>query len=494
MGEVPVGIMIETLPLLAQAFDGGGTGVDASDWWRVLSLRDYNTRLVVLSVAVLGMASGLVGSFLLLRRQSLMGDALSHATLPGIGLAFLLSVALGGNGRSMPMLLAGATCTGLLGVATVMVLTRATRLKEDAAMGVVLSVFFGAGVVLMRIVQETPNGAAAGLNSFIYGKTASVVPRDLMMISGVAVVVIATSLILLKELTLLSFDSAFAAALGRPVGWLEAIMLLLITAVTVVGLQAVGLILVLSFLITPPAAARFWTDDLRQMLLLSAVIGAISGGFGAVVSGVYADLPAGALIVLTASAIFLMSLMLGTKRGLLLLSVRRFRLRRKVQRQHLLRAIYEAMESAGQVSATKDRPRIINRQVSFSDLVERRAWTAAQLRRKLNRARRYGAVRAMAVVVVDPGQTDTKGSPRDTVVELTDRGFAEAARTTRNHRLWETYLITHADIAPNHVDRDADMVEHVLSAEMIERLEANLVRELRDVPMPESPHALELSS
>ncbi|MDB4546444.1 metal ABC transporter permease, partial [Akkermansiaceae bacterium] len=176
----------------------------------------YNTTVVVLGTALLGATAGLVGSFLLLRKQSLLGDALSHATLPGIAIAFAVMSALGFSGRSLPGLLIGASVTGLMGVLLVIAIRRTTRLKDDAAMGIVLSVFFGLGIALLRMVQEIPGVSAAGLSSFIYGKPASMILSDLILISGTLVVTIIVCLLILKELTLLCFDDAFASAQGWP--------------------------------------------------------------------------------------------------------------------------------------------------------------------------------------------------------------------------------------------------------------------------------------
>lgn len=438
--------------------------------FNVMALQNYNTRLVVLSTAVLGLASGLIGSFLLLRKRSLMGDALSHACLPGIGLMFLFLVAFGLEGKSLFGLLAGATITGITGVMLVLAIRETTRIKDDAAMGIVLSVFFGIGVAVLGVVQNVPGASAAGLEYFIYGKTASMVMRDFTLIAGVAVAVAVMSILLLKEFTVLCFDEGFASAQGWPVRWLDVVMLALVTAVTVVGLQAVGLILIIAFLITPAAAARFWTDDLKHMLLLSGVIGAISGWLGASISALLPKLPAGAVIVLVAAAIFMFSMIFGSARGVLLRYWQYRRLRRKVGRQHLLRAIFEILE-AHKSAGRADPPNV---PVAWETLLEHRSWTPNQLRQLIRRARREDHIES------DDGQ----------YVHLSESGYGEAARNTRNHRLWEMYLMQYADIAPNHVDRDADRVEHVLGADMVRQLEQELVRRGRALTVPPSPHEM----
>ncbi|HCQ80952.1 MAG TPA: iron ABC transporter, partial [Verrucomicrobiales bacterium] len=313
-----------------------------------LLLEQYNTRLPVLGVAFLGATAGLVGSFLLLRKQSLLGDALSHATLPGIGIAFAIMSTMGFNGKSLPVLLFGATITGLLGVLLVIGIRKTTRLKDDAAMGIVLSVFFGLGVAILKMVERIPGQSAAGLDGFIYGKTASMVWFDFILITVILIVTTSITIAILKELTLLCFDADFASAQGWPTLRLDIILMALVTSVTVVGLQAVGLILVIAFLITPPTAARFWTNRLGWMLVLSATIGAISGWLGVSISALHSNLPPGAIIVIAAAIIFLFSMIFGSARGLLPRYLRHLQLQRKVGRQHLLRSTFEILEETQQ--------------------------------------------------------------------------------------------------------------------------------------------------
>jgi manganese/zinc/iron transport system permease protein len=443
---------------------------DLSDVLNVLLLRDYNTRLVVLSTMLLGCASGLMGGFLLLRKRSLMGDTLSHATLPGVGLAFMLGVAMGGDGKHLPLLLAGAGFTGVIGCGAVLFIRNNSRIKDDTAMGIVLSVFFGAGVAILGMIQTMPEGSAAGLESFIYGKTASMVLVDFQILTGVTFAVLACSFLLFKEFRLLCFDESFAAALGWPVKRLDVLLLALVAAVTVAGLQSVGLILIIAFLITPAAAARFWTNQLNRMLLLSALIGGASGWLGASLSAFFPRLPAGAVIVLVATVGFLLSMFIGTERGVLRRFIRQAKLQSRVDSQHLLRALYEILEAD-----TAEGPLQI-RAVPFRQIRGRRTWTDAELSQSIRRAYQNGFIEA-----ADRGES----------IVLTEAGLAEAAQVTRNHRLWEMYLIEYADVATSRVDRDADRVEHILGEKMVARLESKLqtYRSAGSL-VPQSPHPI----
>ena len=439
---------------------------DRNEVARVIFLRDYNTRVVVLGTTLLGLAAGTIGSFMLLRKRALMGDALSHATLPGIGLAFILAVHMGGSGKSLPVLLSGAVVTGVLGVLAVLAIRNFTRLKEDAALGIVLSVFFGAGVAILGVIQKMGTGSAAGLEGFIYGKTASMLSSDAWLIAGAAVVVMVACAMLFKEFTLLCFDPAYARSEGWPVFLLDLIMMALVVAVTVIGLQAVGLILIIALLIIPPAAARFWTDRLSHMIVAAALIGALSGWIGAAASALQPNLPAGAIIVVTAALLFVTSMFLGSSRGVVRRWVAHRYLERNIARQNLLRAIFEWSEATGH------DPRETG--VAIETLLLERSWSPAELRRALRQAERDELLYEQA----------------DGTWRVTDVGLTDAARMVRNHRLWEAYLINYADIAPSHVDRDADTIEHVLGRDIVGKLEALVAEQTPGVAVPPSPHAI----
>ena len=245
-------------------------------------------------------------------------------------------------------------------------------------------------------------------------------------------------------------------------------MMGLVVAVTVVGLQAVGLILIIALLVIPPAAARFWTDRLYAMVAIAGGIGATSGLLGAGLSGVVPRMPAGAVVVLVASAFFAISLLLGRSRGLLPRTIDRRRLDRGVARQHVLRALFEWTEEH------RDEAEPAPVGVPLEHLRTVRTWSARQL------ARALGAARKAGLVYQRP----------DGDLVLTEEGLAEATRVVRNHRLWELYLITHADVAPSHVDRDADKIEHVLGHALVEKLERLLASERPDLRVPPTPHPI----
>lgn len=299
----------------------------------VLTLQQYQTRVVVIGASLLGAASGLVGSFLLLRRRALLADTLSHATLPGVAGAFIITTQFGSTSKSLVALLIGAAIASVIAGAAVTLLARFTRLKQDAVLAIVLSVFFGFGEVLRSVVQKLPGGSAAGLEGYIFGKTATMTRDDATLIAVSSILILLVCLSLFKEFRLLCFDSDFARGQGWPVGALDLLLMTLVILVTVVGLQAVGLILIIALLVIPPAAARFWTNQLRVMIFLSTLFGAASAWLGASLSGVFASLPSGATIVLVSSSFFAISLVFGRANGVAIRWLRQANARTHVRSQ-----------------------------------------------------------------------------------------------------------------------------------------------------------------
>lgn len=439
--------------------------------WRTVSLADYNTRVVFAGVTVLGAASGLVGTFLLLRKRSLLSDTVSHCTLPGIAFAFLIAEATGLSGRSLPLLLLGAATTGVLGMGAVAVIRAKSRIKDDAALAIVLSVFFGLGIALMVIIQQLPTGNAAGLSHFIYGKAASMTASDAQLILFASLAVALVCAALFKEFKLLCFDASFAHTQGWPTIALDLALMGLVVAVTVIGLQAVGLLLVVALLIIPAAAARFWSHRLGVTVLLATLIGAASGLVGVAASALFPKLPAGAVIVLAAVFCFAVSFLFGAERGLFKRWLEQRRVGQRVARQHLLRAIYEWCESRPHPVAD-DPANLLDCAVSLSELRHANDWSEARLRYLL----RLGFAERLLT-----------WNNSHNAVHLTAQGKLEARRVTRNHRLWETYLLHYADVAPQHIHHNADQIEHVIEPIIVNELEELLAGREGGALVPADP-------
>jgi manganese/zinc/iron transport system permease protein len=298
-------------------------------------LFDYTLRTVALGAGALGAVSGALGSFAVLRRQSLLGDAISHAALPGIVLAFMLT-----GTKSVLVLVIGAAIAGWLGTLLVIGITSATRIPQDSALGIVLSVFFGVGLVLLTYVQKMPTAAQAGLDRFLFGQAATLVGRDVARIAGIGALVVAAVAVFWKELKILSFDREYGASLGFPMRGIEVLLTTLLVIAIVIGLQTVGVVLMAAMVVAPGAAARQWTDSLGRMVVLAAAFGAVAGIGGAVASGAYAKLPTGPSVVLAATVLVVVSLLLAPGRGVLWASLNQRRNRRRIRADAVLTDLY----------------------------------------------------------------------------------------------------------------------------------------------------------
>jgi manganese/zinc/iron transport system permease protein len=456
------------IDLLANASDATGPSMVA-----------YNTRVVLLGTMLLGVCSGVIGTFMLLRKTALIGDVASHAALPGIGIAYLAGEALmPGSGKSLPWLLVGAAVSASCGIVVTSLIQRTRLIKEDAALGIVLSLFFGAGIVLLTIIQGMKTGSAAGLNDFIFGKAAAMTARDVMVIAMASLIVLTISLLLFKEFAVLCFDEGYAAALGWPVKRLDFLLTSLVVSVTVIGMQSVGLLLVVALMVIPPTAARFWSNRLAPMTLIAGTIGGVSCSIGVLLSATIQQLAAGPTIVLVGAAAFGFSLLFGSVRGTFWDWQKHRLASRRKGHLDLLLAAYEILESrlssiefpgknqGGEIADLTPFP------ISRNELINARGWNPKRLDDLLRSATAEGWLRQ-----------DSEGQLR-----LTRDGARMAARAVRNHRLWELYLIHFADVAPARVDREADLIEHVLEPGLIEQLET-LLKQDRPAMVPLNPHS-----
>jgi manganese/zinc/iron transport system permease protein len=291
-------------------------------------------QTVLIGAALLGAMSGMLGVFAVLRRQSLLGDALSHATLPGVCLGFLVA-----GGRDLGSILIGAFATGVLAALVMMAITRTTRLKTDAALGIVLSVFFAVGIVLLTVIQGRGGAGSLGLMSFLFGQAAAILRSDLWIMGGIGLATLLLVLAFWKEFKLITFDPEFARAQGLPVLALETVLTVMVAMAIVVGLQLVGVVLMVALLIAPAAAARQWTNALGPMVVLSAAIGAASGAGGALISASARGLATGPVVVLIATAAVVLSLVIAPGRGLIWQAVATRRMRARLSDRRVLAAL-----------------------------------------------------------------------------------------------------------------------------------------------------------
>lgn len=303
-------------------------------------LFDYTLRNVALGTLLLGLGAGAIGSFMTLRGESLIGDAIAHATLPGVVLAYLFASA-----KDPHVLLLGAAAAGVLGIGAIMGLTRTTKIDGDGANGIILSIFFGFGLLLLTYIQKLPSASQAGLDRFIFGQAATIVARDVLLIAIVQSVVLLALTLFFKELKSSTFDPLSTTVMGFNQQIIDVIFAALLVSVIVTGLQTVGVILISALLVTPAAAARQWTHSLKTMVILSSLFSGISGMAGSLISAARMNLPTGPVIVLCLTAIVVFSLLFGSRRGLVIKRIAQIKRHRRFDRRRILLALDELSRS-----------------------------------------------------------------------------------------------------------------------------------------------------
>lgn len=295
---------------------------------------DYTLRNVALGTFLLGLGSGAIGSFMTLRRQSLLGDAIAHATLPGVALAYMLT-----SSKDPLVLLFGAAIAGVLGIGAITAITRTTKIDNDGANGIILSIFFGFGLLLLTYIQKLPKSSQAGLDRFIFGQAATIIAKDVVIIAIVQVFVLVVLTLFFKEFKSSTFDPQSTTVMGFNQKIIDAIFATLLVAVIVVGLQTVGVILISALLITPAAAARQWTHSLKTMVITSALFSAVSGMVGSLISASRNNLPTGPMIVLVLTIFLITSFLFGSKRGIVIKKIALFKRERSFDRNRVMLAL-----------------------------------------------------------------------------------------------------------------------------------------------------------
>lgn len=424
-------------------------------------LGDANVQFALSGTVLLAVSAGIVGTFSFLRKQSLVGDAVAHAVLPGIVLMFMAT-----SSKSILLLLVGAGCTSWLAVRAIGYLSLKTKLKEDTSVAVVLSVFFGIGMFLLTFVQHSGAGNQAGLDKFLFGKAASLIGDDILLFSGITTIILLAVALLFKELMLITFDPVFATSSGIKVNLVESVLTIMTVAAVVLGIQAVGVVLMASLLITPAATARYWTESLRSMMMIAIISSVVSSVGGVLLSALNADIPTGPAIVMMSFLVFILSLLFAPSRGVIARAIRRNSHQKSVAHDNILKRLYHLHEKTLLPSSDKADASSVS--------LDKHGWTSdeinpyseqslASLQRLLRTLEREGYV------------TPDTTSPHDKKVtarwQLTKEGLNRGARITRLHRLWEVYLTQQMNLASDHVHDDAESVEHFITPELEAELE-----------------------
>ena len=414
-----------------------------------LTFRNPNAAIVTLGTMFIGLSAAVVGSFAFLRKRALVGDAIAHAILPGIALAFMFT-----QSKNPFILMSGALIAGWIAMLLIEGITKNSKLKPDTSIGLILSVFFGFGILLLTSIQHTGAGNQAGLDEFLFGKAAAMRQSDLRAYIIVAGVLLLAVIIFYKEFKIVSFNPEFAKSSGLPVGVLQFVLSSITVLAIATGIQAVGVVLMAALLITPPAAARAWTERLGIMLVISGFLGALSGFVGSYISFTAPRMPTGPWIVMSLSGMALLSLFLAPGRGVVARILRQRTNQRKIISENLLKTLYHLQEQ-GKVKKASRREEIMS-QRSFQ---------------RLELAQAVNILKKRLWIIEEQGR-----------IRLTDTGETEARRIVRLHRLWEMYLTQRLRMKADHIHPNAETMEHIITPELEEQL-------LHELDYPEvDPH------
>lgn len=398
----------------------------------------YNSFLVIFGAMLLSMVSGISGVFAFIRKKSLMGDVVAHSVLPGIILAFIFF-----QSRNPILLLLGALISGGLSIAFTNWLTAKAKIKEDAALAFSMTLFFAMGIYLMQKLQNSGSLSQAGLSDFLFGKAAAINLEDLYWLGSAAIFIIIVLLLFYRSILVYSFSESFAQVSGLPVKTLQFILTLALVWNIAISLQTTGIVLSASLLITPAAAARFWTDSLKGMFILSGIFGAVSGAFGACVSLWISNMPTGPWIVIALTFIALVSFAFSPK-GRVIRIIKNRQMNNRFAVENLIKNLYKATENSGQ------------KYISIHALKELYNPQKKEWKRGLNMA-----LNAQYVWLENENIT------------LSDKGNTYAEKVVRAHRLWELYISTFAKIPDEWIHADAEHFEHFIdSLEQKELLKA----------------------
>jgi manganese/zinc/iron transport system permease protein len=409
------------------------------DFVYFFTFQDPSITWVVLGITLLGIGSAYVGTFSFLDKKALLGDAISHAVLPGICLGFMLA------GEKNPVyIVTGAFLSGALATFLSSWLKKNTKLSEDAIIATILSVFFGFGIVLLTGLQKSGNPEIAGLNSFIFGNAIGISETDLMIYGGLSLTIIVVLTLLLKEFRLMVFDPNYGKAIGFPMDAIRFLFNVLMILAVVIGIQAIGVVLMAALLITPGAAARFWTDRLNPLLILAASFSILSGILGTYISFVLPQMPTGPWVVVFLSLIALLSFMFSPKSGIVFRYFSRRNYLRKTHRDHLMKALYKAKEEN-------------KNGLTIEEIYGLYPYQKAEIDQSIKELIKDGFI-----------------SKNQSIINLTPQGISDAMRIVRLHRLWELYLNEFMNIAPDHVHESAEQMEHLITPELEALLEKRL--------------------
>jgi manganese/zinc/iron transport system permease protein len=417
------------------------------------SSENYNLFVISIGSGILCFAAGVVGTYTFLRKRALIGDVISHSVLPGVAIAFMLS------GVKNPVyFLLGAIASGLLSIWIVDYVQAKSKLKPDTILALTLSVFFGIGIVLLTKIQHSGNAAQSGLDSFLFGKAASMNIMDVKLFSAIAAINVICILIFKRGFNLISFDEHYAKSLGFKISLLKSFLAVLTVVTVAIGVQAVGVVLMAALLITPAAGARFLTNSIPKMLVLSGIFGFVSGWIGVFISYSANGMPTGPWIVVVLSIFSLIAILFGRNKGVFA----RMKLRKsnniKINNENVLKDIYKLSEKG-------------NNTITIKELIEKEKHRSSNLKSVLKRLEKSNLIDLIRGMVV-----------------INDKGRLAAREVIRKHRLWEIYLSKYFHLESDHLHDDAEGIEHVITPEIEKELILLLEHPDKDPHQSEIPY------
>jgi len=423
-----------------------------------INFGDPTLQLVVLGTVFLAVTAAVVGTFAYLRKRSLVGDAIAHAILPGIAIAFMLTAS-----KNPLVLICGALVSGWLAMWFIEQLQAKSKLSADTSIALVLSVFFGFGILLLTHIQHSGVGNQSGLESFLFGNAAGMAKEDLYAYTLVGLLLLLVVIGMYKELMLFSFNPDFAQTSGLPVKAIRRIINSLTVLAIAIGIQSVGVVLMAALLITPAAAARVWSNRLSVMIGIAALAAAVSAVIGSLISYATPNMPTGPWVVMSLSVIALGSLVVAPQRGLLARLYRQKANRQKILRENLLKTFYKIGEKKGSFKGP----------LSTHDLEKVRSFNAQEFKKGLRLL-----LKNHFILVHEKGY------------KLSRQGLDEARRVVRLHRLWEMYLTQRMRLKSDHIHPNAETIEHIITPEIEEQLLRELnfpVKDPHSSPIPYQP-------
>ena len=441
---------------------------------RFWSLRDPAVRTALGGLLILGLGTGALGPFLVLRRLSLLGDSLGHAVLPGVCLGFLVTAT-----KDPKWIFSGALLSAALASGAMSGITRQTRLKPDVAMGLVLSGFFALGTVFLTRLQSLPYGSQSGLHQYLFGQASALLEEELLWLGGLTCIVVAGILLAYKELLLTSFDEGFAQSLGYPVRRLHFLLMTLVGLAIVISLQAVGVVLLSALLITPAVTARLWANRLPPLICLSAALSMFSAVIGLSLSYLGSSQPTGPYVVLVMSLLFVLSVLFAPRDGWIPRALRRRRQSIRTGQENLLRSILELLLKHLREPEAEWMTPPSETGLSPSQQAQRSDWvTMDELTTLTGQSR--GQIERDVRALTQNGWLQGQGS----LICLTNEGKTRAAELIRNYRLWEQFLIRRINLPSDHVQNSAEDLEHILGPDLVEQLQEDLARDAQSVSHP----------